>query len=84
MLPSCSDGALGKTDTNLEAIFADFVTVAIVSRLAQRPVDEAAVDEAVEVLSETIAMCDKLLSGQRREVKLVVADDPATVISSPS
>ena len=36
------------------------------------------------MLSETIAMCDKLLSGQRRQVKLVVADNPATVISSPS
>ena len=78
-------GAVGKTDTDLGVVFITFViTVAIMLRLTQRPVDETGLDETIEVLGETIAVCDKLLQGQRREIKLVVTDDPATCVPSPS
>lgn len=81
----CGDGAVGKTDTDLEVVFITFViTVAVVSRLTQRPVDETSLGEAVEVFGEAIAMRHQIVSSQRREVKLVVADDPATCIPSPS
>ena len=71
------DRAVGKTDTDLGVVF-------IMSRLAQRPVDETSLGEAVEVFGEAIAMRHQIVSSQRREVKLVVADDPATCIPSPS
>jgi hypothetical protein len=76
--------AVKMTGGDLEAIVEEFVAVVVVPHLNQRPVDEASLDEAVKVLGETIAMYDKLLQGQRREVKLVVADDPATSVPSPS
>jgi hypothetical protein len=79
------DGAVITTDRGLTFVEGEPTAVIVVFWLTHhRPVNEAHLDEAVEVLSETIAMCDKLLSGQRREVQLVVADNPATIISSPS
>ena len=85
MLLRDDDGAVITTHWELAFVEGKPTAVSIVLWLTQqRQVDKAVLDEAFEVFSKTIAMCDKLLSGQRREVKLVVADDPATIISSPS
>ena len=85
MLLRYDDRAVITTDRWLTFVEGKPTAVIVVLWLTHHcPVNEAHLDEAVKVFSETIAMCDKLLSGQRREVKLVVADDPATVISSPS
>ena len=85
MLLRDDDGAVITTDRGLTFVEGEPTAVIVVFWFTHhRPVNEAHLDEAVEVFSKTIAMCDRLLSGQRREVKLVVADDPATVISSPS
>lgn len=74
----CDGGrAVEMTGAGLRVVF-------IMSRFAQRPIDETSLDEAVEVFGEAIAMRHQIVSSQRREVKLVVADDPATCIPSPS
>ena len=81
----CDGGrAVEMTGGDLEAIIEEFVAVVVMSRLAQRPIDETSLGEAVEVFGEAIAMRHQIVSSQRREVKLVVADDPATCIPSPS
>ena len=78
------NGAVEMTCGDLEAVVEEFVAVTIMLRLTQRPIDETGLDETIEVLGETIAVCDKLPQGQRREIKLVVTDDPATCVPSPS
>lgn len=75
--------AVWVTRSQFEAVVAEHVAVIGVPR-RRRPVNETSLDEAVEVLGETIAMRHQSVSGQRREVKLVVADDPTTRVPSPS
>ena len=81
LLPSCNERAVWVTRSQFEAV--EHVAVIGVPR-RRRPIDETSLGEAVEVFGEAIAMRHQIVSSQRREVKLVVADDPATCIPSPS
>jgi hypothetical protein len=79
------DGAVIATRRELTFVEGKLTAVIVVLWLTHhRPVDETVLDEAVEVFGETIAVLHQLKTRQRCQVKLVVADDPATVISSPS
>ena len=78
------DRAIEMTGCYLEAVVKEFIAIVIVSRLTQRPVDEASLDEAVKVRGKAIAMVQKFFGGQRREVEFVVANNPAIGIPAPS
>jgi hypothetical protein len=79
------DGAVITTHWELAFVEGKLTAVIVVLWLTHhRPVSEAVPDEAFEVFGETIAVLHQLKTCQRRQVKLVVADNPATIISSPS